>query len=918
MPTSPLRTKLFIPPVPLELVSRPRLIERIDAGIHRKLSLISAPAGFGKTTLLSEWAHQSTVVNPNSHSSVAWVSLDKNDNDLSRFWAHFIAALQTIHLNMDRSVSAMVKSPQKLPAESFLTYLINEMTEKPDRFVLILDDYHLIENETIHHDMTFLLEHLPPQMHLVIAGRVDPPLPTALLRGRGQLNEFTATDLRFTYNETEAFFNDAMKLGVSKLGVKVLENRTEGWVASLQMAAISMRGHNDIQKFIYSFSGSQRYVLDYLTEEVFSQQPADVQSFLLETSILDRLTVSLCNAVTKRDDAMDKLDYLEAANLFLVPLDDERKWFRYHPLFADLLRSILKRSPPDLPQMLHHRASQWFEHEGLSAEAIDHALAAEDFEKAANLIESVAVPMITVESKVSTLLAWLIELPDELVATRPWLSISLASTRLAAGRLDDVEPLLRSAEEVLSAIPEEKTANTIADHSRINGALMILRAYTAWQQGNTLRTVELCHDALKHLPAHETFARAPIALILGVVHAMRGEMKTASQYLEEASNLGQASGNPYAALIAMGCLAEIQVKQGLLRQAAETNRRALRVGAEWSDGGDPLPATGYAHISLAQILYQWNKLDEAQQHIVKGIHLTEQCGNALIEQFFYPGIALMKEFRSTTYSEQEPTGPGQRISANMHNSLLSRLFDIWHARRSLAQGNLEAVERWAACHEIELNGNGLPDLWQEFSYLTLVRFYIAQGKTEEVDDLLQRMRQRSESEDRTGSVIEILVLQSIALKKEGKLNESLDTLNHALSLAQPEGYIRIFVDEGQAMEDLLHQAAYLGTNPDYTTTLLGCYRGSDLSNSNTPVAGTKLSTDTTKYDSPSSKASGTLSVRELEVLRLMASGASGKQVANELLISVGTAKKHIKNIYQKLDVHKQTTAVTRARELGLI
>ncbi len=916
--TSLLSTKLFAPLVPPELVSRPRLIERFEAGFHRKLTLVSAPAGFGKTTLLAEWAHQhrkeSQVQLP-----MGWVSLDKDDNDPSLFWTYFIAALQTINPDLGQSVTAMIQSPQPPPVESFLTSLINEIIKRSESFLLILDDYHMIKNETIHHAMTFFLEHMPPQMHLVIASRVDFPLPMALLRGRGQLNEFNATDLRFTLQETEAFFNEVMKLGVSKLGVEVLENRTEGWVASMQMAAISMRGHKDIRKFIYSFSGSQRYILDYLTEEVFAHQPTDVQSFLLETSVLDRLTAPLCNVVTQCNDAMEKLDYLEAANLFLVPLDDERKWFRYHPLFADLLRNQQTRLQPDLSPQLHQRASEWFEREGLTAEAVDHALAAGDLERAANLIEAIAVPMITMESKVSTIPRWLAKLPDELITTRPWLCIALASARMAIGRLDDVEPLLKSAEDMLSTAKEEEISESFAGHTTIRSVVTALRA-SAGTQGDIdiQRTLEPCLEAFEQLPDDETFARSLIAMNLGVAYAMRGEMNAASRFLNESVTLAQGTGNPYLALIAMGCLAEIQAKMGLLRQATETNRHALRLGAEWSDTGEPLSATSYAHISLAQVLYQWNELDEASQHFMRGIQLSEQCGTALIVQFFYPGLALMEEFQSKTNTMSELHDLPKRIVYTSHKALLSRLFRAWQARLSLAHGDLEATQRWAACHEIELSVQNPPDLWQEFPYLTLVRLYIARGKAEEIDELLERMRQKAESEGRTGSIIEILVLQSISLKTQGKIGQSLEKLDHVLSLAQPEGYIRVFLDEGYPMKELLYHAASRGINPVYIKTLLDAFDSSAAYTGNQPANADAGASFAIPDNTGSSNPKDTLSAREIEVLRLMATGASSKEVSSDLFISVGTARKHIVNIYRKLNVHKQTTAVTRAQELGLI
>ena len=531
-----------MPPVTPELVSRPRLIERLEAGRHRKLTLVSAPAGFGKTTLLTEWAHADKQVS-RIRDSFGWFSLDRDDNDPSRFWTYLISSIQTIFPHIGQVALDMIQTPHPPPLDSILTSLINDISTRKEHFVLIIDDYHMIESDAIGRAMAFLLEHMPLQMHLVIASRVDTPLPLALLRGRGQLNEFNSTDLRFTFDEAESFFNEVMNLGLSKSGVRVLENRTEGWVASLQMAAISMRGHNDIPQFIDSFSGSQRYVLDYLSEEVLYRQTKNVQSFLLETSILDSFDAPLCDAVTQRGDAAEVLDYLEAANLFLVPLDDEREWFRYHSLFADLLRNQLMRQFPDLPPELHQRASRWFEKEELSTEAISHALAAGDQQRAADLIERVAIPMITIGSKVSTVLGWLASLSTELIITRPWLCVVLASARIADGRLDDVEPLLISAEESLST-PQENDAENAVDHAGIRRAILALRASASTLGDIDIqRNLQLLLEAFAQLPEDETFTRSPIALNLGVVHAMKGEMNIACQYLNEAINLAQATGN---------------------------------------------------------------------------------------------------------------------------------------------------------------------------------------------------------------------------------------------------------------------------------------------------------------------------------------------------------------------------------------
>ena len=418
MPTSILATKLYIPPPRSKAVPRPRLVARLNEGLHRKLTLISAPAGFGKTTLVSEWV-------AGCERPVAWLSLDEGDNDLARFLAYLVAALQTITADMGKGLLAGLQSPQPPPIELILTTLLNEITTIPDHFVLVLDDYHVIDAQPVDHALTFLLEHLPPQMHLVIATREDPQLPLARLRARGQLTELRAADLRFTPSEAAEFLNQVMGLNLSADDIAALETRTEGWIAGLQMAALSMQGRSDTASFIQAFTGSHRFVLDYLVEEVLQRQPERVRSFLLQTAILDRLSGPLCDAVTGREDGRGMLDALERGNLFVVPLDDRRQWYRYHHLFADVLQARLMEEQPDQVSGLHRRASAWYEQNGLPSDAIRHALAAEDFERAADLIE-LAGPMVEESSLTATWLGWVRALPDELVRIRPVLSVRYA------------------------------------------------------------------------------------------------------------------------------------------------------------------------------------------------------------------------------------------------------------------------------------------------------------------------------------------------------------------------------------------------------------------------------------------------------------------------------------------------------------
>ena len=862
----------------------------LAAGLQGKLTLVSAPAGFGKTTFLSEGL--GIIEYP-----LAWVTLDEGDNDPARFWSYFITALQTIYPEVGQIGLMAIQSSQIPDIESLLTSVINEIAERPGDIAIVLDDYHVIEAEAIHNNVDFLLEHMPLQMHLVIATRVDPPLPLARLRGRGQLNELRTADLRFTLGETAFLFNEVMNLGLSHENVAVLENRTKGWIASLQMAAISMQGREDIPDFIEAFSGTHHYIMDYLVEEVLQRQGASIQTFLLETSILDRMCGPLCNVVTGRDDAQERLEQLEAANLFLVPLDDDRRWFQYHPLFADLLRSRLCRSQSGLLPVLHHRASEWFEHEGLMTEAIHHALAIEDFERAANLIESVAMPIVEA-SKLSTVLGWLAKLPEEQISTRPWLCLALACAHLAAGQLEAVEPLLKTIDTTLSDAEEAQRSQVLDEHAGIHSMVLALRSGMSWEQGDIPHTIHLCNEAFEHLPDGEQMARSVITCNLGIAYWMMGELATASHYLDQAITLGQAMDNYYIALIATACKAEIQAKQWYLHQAAETNRHALKLGTHWG-GGEPLPATSFAYISLARVLYQWNDLAAAEQHLMRGIELGKQGGDAPILMFGYLTLAQLNHALGKAEAVSEVLNLAKGIRPRPSRVVLTTLTDAWLAHLFLAQGDLAAVGRWAASQEPELNLHSVPDYWLEFPYLTLVRLHIARGEVDEIPELLERLRQKAEAEERTGSVIEILILQSIALVK---VDQALAVLKSALSLAEPEGYIRIFVDEGEPMLELLHQARSCGMAPQYVNKLLAAF-GETSPLPSRPSSPTLIES---------------LTERELEVLRLIAAGKSNYQIAEELIVVTGTVKTHINNIYGKLNVHSRTQAIVRARELDLL
>jgi LuxR family maltose regulon positive regulatory protein len=896
METPLLTTKLYIPPIRPELVPRPHLIERLNEGLHRKLTLISAPAGFGKTTLLSEWV-------ADCGWPVAWISLDEGDNDLTRFLAYLIAALQSVDGNIGQGLLAALQSPGAVNVEAVLTTLLNEIADLPDSFILILDDYHLIEAQPIHQALTFLLDHLHPLpggMHLVIATRVDPPLPLARLRSRGQLTELRTADLRFTPDEAAAFLNQVMGLGLSAEDVAVLEVRTEGWIVGLHMAALSMQGRDKehIAGFVASFTGSHRYSLDYLTGEVLLQQPESVQTFLLRTSILDRLTGSLCDAVTGQSDGQTMLKLLEAANLFIVPLDDERRWYRYHHLFANLLRRQLSKTQPDLLPALHLQASDWYGKTGLVGEAVSHALAAEDVERAARLVERRALAMIFL-GELTTLVGLLDALPDEVVRSRPWLCIAHAWALVFAGLLDGVELRLEGAETALDRFGDARRAEgpvlSTVEGRHIAGHISAIRAYVAALRGDMSRAAELTREALEQLPEEDLAVRGLSAGLLGSVLRWSGDLVAAAQALANAIAITQAASDSHTTVEALNNLAAVQLAQGQLHKTVATCQDALLLAGEYvKRGGRPLPSAGSGYYLMSQVLREWNDLEAALRHAREGIELCEQWGWSEGLAFGYRRLARALQAIGDIDGAHEAIQKARQAASDL-SPWFGAHMAAHQARLWMAQGNLTAASRWV--RESGLSADDEPDHQYMVEYSILVRVLIAQGKLDEALGLLARLLEMAEVAGAILVVIEILALQAMALQAQGKDVQALTALERALSLAEPEGYVRIFIDEGAPMAALLRTVASRGIALDYVGKLLAA-----LGETAPPV---------TPLAEP-------LSERELEVLRLLAAGLSNREIAAELFLAVGTVKKHTSNIYSKLNVSKRTRAVARARELGLL
>jgi LuxR family maltose regulon positive regulatory protein len=901
-----LTTKLYIPPARPELVSRPRLIERLNAGLPgqsdgfaRKLTLISAPAGFGKTTLLSEWVAGGC----GPRRRVAWLSLDADDNDPARFWSYLFAALQTVQADLGGAAVAALHSPQPLSTETLLTGLINEIAGIPDPLTLVLDDLHTITAVPIHDALVFLVDHPPPQMHLVLCSRADPPWPLAGRRARGELTELRARDLRFTVEEAAAFLNGVHRLELSTEDVAALDARTEGWIAGLQMATLSMREHRDRPAFIASLGGTHRFILDYLVEEVLGRQSDDVQDFLLRTSILERMTAPLCDALTDRGDSQAILVRLEQANLFLRPLDDERRWYRYHHLFVDLLRSRLQQAHPDLAPMLHGRAGQWYEQHGLITEAVRHALAAGDMERVARLVEEHALAMMG-HGELATVTRWLDMLPDERVRARPWLSVARAWALLYLGQLATVEPLLRDAENAARRLEGEGRARHIEGH------IAAIRAEAAYVWGDISRTAEHSREALARLPMGDSMARGFAAAHLAYASYRSGDLAAAEQALADAYAIARTTGDNHVAVMVLCDLATVQMDRGQLDRVVATIERALHL-ADHDAGrrGQRPPSSGHAYTYMARVLLERNDLAGALQYAQEGNRLCRLWGQPETLTGSYYSLARVLQASGKTKEAVRTIEQARRLAGDLPAWIAARVL-AQEAHVRLAAGDLHAADRWR--RESGLSAEDLPGFQQRFLYRTLARVLIALGKAQsdvllldKAAGLLSRLLEVAEPTGAMGYAIEVLALQAMALQARGKRRQALAALERALALAGPEGYVRTFIDEGEPMGALLRRAAARGIAPAYVRKLLvalesegGEERGAAVATASSPAE--------------------PLSERELEVLRLLNTPRSSTDIARDLYISTNTVRSHMKSIYRKLDVHSRKEAIARARELDLL
>jgi LuxR family maltose regulon positive regulatory protein len=882
------------------------LIERLDQGIEGKLTLVSAPAGFGKTTLLAEWLGGAAA----GERSPAWVSLDQGDNNPARFWSYIIAALRTECPEVGPSALSVLRSPHPPPIELVLTGLINEIDAVQNNFVLVLDDYHTIDAEPVHSAITFLLDHLPPRMHLVIATRVDPPLPLARLRGRGELTELRASDLRFTPDEAGAFLNQVMGLGLSRDEVAALESRTEGWIVGLQLAALSMQGSENVPGFIRAFAGDDRYIVDYLVEEVLRRQPQHIRSFLLQTSILDRMSGPLCDAVTGRTDGKGMLEALERGNLFVVPLDDKRQWFRYHHLFADVLRAHLTEEQPDEIPTLHRRASEWYERNGLPDEAVRHALAARDFERAADLLELEGRAILTGRQD-DTFLRWLEGLPDDVVRIRPVLTVYYALV-LLPGDLKAAEARLREAEGLLAATrerPEQPPVDMVVVDQEafrsLPGTIAIVRAYLAGSLGDVPGVVGSAQRALDLLPESDHLWRGAAGALLGLAYWTRGDLEAAYRAFVDGWASLRMTGDSSNELGGAFLLANIRTAQGRLREAARIYEQALNLAAGL---GEPMPpATADLYVGLSELRLEHDDLEGALWCLQRSKDLGEHGGMLEHRYRWYVAMARIQEAQGDLDRALDQLDEAEHRYIRSPDPEVRPVTAV-KARTWVHQGRVAEALDWA--RERGLSDDDDLSYLREFEHITLARVLIARYKRNRVESsiqeaigLLERLRNAAEEGGRMGSVIEILALQALALKEQGDIAGALASLERALTLAEPENYVRVFADEGEAMRALLRHAAAKGIASSYTQRLLSAF---------------DKAPGPTSASAHSDGLAEPLTAREIEVLRLVAAGMRNQEIADHLFISLSTVKRHIANAYGKLGAGHRTEAIVRANELDLL
>lgn len=892
-----LPTKLYLPPIRADWVQRPRLLGKLDRNSQTKLILVSAPAGYGKTTLVTAWLRQL------EGAEVCWLSLDEDDSDPQHFFRYLAAAIRPLP-DVQSQLPQLLQSNQPIPAKTLIKAFTHDVTAAATPFILVLDDYHLLDSAEIENAMTTLLDLMPPQMTLVLTSRSDPGFPISRLRARGQLIELRADDLRFTQAEATQFLQQTMGLTLTTDQIAALEKRTEGWVAGLQMAALSLqnRASSDLDSFVNTFTGSHRFILDYLVEEALLLQSKPVRDFLLATSILDRMTGPLCDAITGQTNSQSMLETLERDNLFVVSLDDQRRWYRYHHLFADMLQAHVRTNHSAQMVTWHERASGWFAEDGALPDAIQHALAANAFPEAARLLDLIRF-QIDGTYRNRLWLSWAKQLPPLLVQQRPVLSAAFGWALLENGDIDASLPHFQNAEQWLTSPSAEMVVSDDEQWRALPASLANARAYYMLAQGNVSDATKHAQQALDLSQPDETHRWRQVALsLLGVTHWIAGDVPASAHAFGDATEASLQAGKPQDAISAAFVLAELQMMLGQLHQAEQTIYHILQLTTQ-PDTRLPLGADDLYRV-LAYLAWERGDGETAVSHLNTAIQASEsgtftngvyrlhllQAVFKKSEGAFDASLSLLDEAESIFVENPLP----------VVRSLAALRADVW-----IAQGELTKAQTWVAAQQLTVDTD--VHYLNEFELITFVRLLLAQFQqnknTAYLDDalhLLDRLLASAEEGQRYNSVLNILLLQCVALAQQQDMATAMDTFERALTLAEPEGYVKVFVGEGRIMAGLLKTAVSQNIAPEYATRLLAAF-GEDVG---------ETSVQQSLVDP--------LSDRELEILQLIAAGLKNKEIAEQLFISLNTVLYHNKNIYSKLGVSKRTVAVSKARELGLV
>ncbi|MDJ0753011.1 MAG: LuxR C-terminal-related transcriptional regulator [Ardenticatenaceae bacterium] len=918
METNLLQTKLYTPSLRPSLVPRPHLVAKLDGERPCKLILLSAPAGYGKTTLITEW-----IAQVQQKTTACWLSLDEDDSDPQQFFSYLAAATRSLS-DTQSSLSQFLHSPQPLPAKNLMAAFLNDVTPVSTPFALILDDYHVIESAEIDRVMAFLLDRMPPQMTLVITSRSDPGFPISRLRARGELVELRADDLRFSEVEAAQFLQQNMNLTLSPDQIAALENRTEGWIAGLQMAALSMQNRSDVARFIDNFTGSHRFIMDFLLEEVLNQQPAVVQKFLLETAVLDRLSADLCDAVRQSlPSSQEILEQLETHNLFLISLDNERRWYRYHNLFAELLQQRLHQNITFHADAegrsvaeLHSRASQWYEENGPEIKAIHHAIAANDYERTARLIE-LAWPTMDGTFQTATWLDWAKTIPVDLIRTRPVLNVAYAWALLNGGELEGAEAHLQDAERWLDTgadtdVSSEESQMIVVDEEQFRtlpASMASARTYYAQAVGDVPNTLKYAQQALDLLPEDDFIRRGPAASILGLVYWADGKLEAAYQTLAMAMNGFRQAGQILFAISGTYGLADMRIAQGRLGEAVKTYERALKLALE--QGEPAIRGTTDIYWGLRMLSFERGDTETANRYLLKSEELGEEAALPDWPYRRFRGQARIKEIEGAFDVALKLLDEAERIYIRTPVPNV-RPVGALKAQVRIKQSELAKAREWA--DEQSLSVDDDLSYLREFEHITLARLLIAEYKNTQTErfileavSLLNRLLKPALDEQRMGSVLEILVVQALAYEAQGDISSSQMSLERALTIAEPEGYVCLFINEGIPMAQLLSTIADREIMPNYVGKLLAAFE--DVGQG---------SVDTSVQPSADQPLVDPLSKRELEILMLIAAGLKNKEIADQLVISLNTVLYHIKNIYGKLGVNKRTLAVAKAKEINLI